>query len=212
MKKRKPYKQKYTAPFVIFSVLVVVLSFFIFLYIFEQKMLPTLQEISYMESKVLANTMIDDGLQEILLENEWNTTEFLLVSQGDYTNYSANTAAINLFCSQLCQNINEDLYDLAEIEVYIPIGAITDISMFSNLGPEILFTLLPSGSVSSDYETAFESAGINQLHYKLWITLHMEFKVVNPLYQETIAMERNIMLVDTIIGGKVPENHLVFSD
>ena len=35
----------------------------------------------------------------------------------------------------------------------------------------------------------------------------MEMKIVNPLYQETLSMERKIMLVDIVFSGKVPEHY-----
>ncbi len=212
MKRKSPYHKKRWTTLLMMMILLIFLGALLFLYGFEQKMLPTLQEIAYMESKAVANDMIDDSLQEILQESQWTTTEFFLTSRGEYINYSANTTAINLFCSNLTQSINQHLYNVPEVEVSIPIGAITDISMFSNVGPEVCFSLLPAASVISQYDTTFESAGINQLHYKLWITLTMEFQIVNPIYHETISMERNIMLVDTIIGGKVPENLLTLSE
>lgn len=212
MRKKYIYLRKKRKSLFIMMIFILSCSFILFLYGFEQKMLPTLQEIAYMESKAIANDLIDNSLQEILEASPWTSEEFFSASQGDFTNYSANTSAINLFCSLLNQSINVHLYDLPEIEVSIPIGAITDISMFSNVGPEVCFSLLPAASVVSDYATTFESAGINQLHYKLWITLIIEFQIVNPIYHETISLERNIMLVDTIIGGKVPENLLTFSE
>ncbi len=212
MRKKFTYTKQKITTILMLIILFFILGALLFLYGFEQKMLPTLQEIAYMESKAVANDMIDDSLQVILQDSQWTSTEFFTMSQGEYTNYSANTTAINLFCSKLTQSINQNLYNVPEVEVSIPIGSITDISMFSNVGPEVCFSLLPAASVISDYETTFESAGINQLHYKLWITLTMEFQIVNPIYHETISMERNIMLVDTIIGGKVPENLLTLSE
>ena len=51
------------------------------------------------------------------------------------------------------------------------------------------------------------SAGINQINYKIWVDISMEMKIVNPLYQEILSMERKIMLVDIVFSGKVPEHY-----
>ena len=63
------------------------------------------------------------------------------------------------------------------------------------------------GAVDVGYETAFSSAGINQVNYKIWINISIELKIVNPLYQEPIQMQRKIMLADLIFKGKVPEHY-----
>ena len=66
-------------------------------------------------------------------------------------------------------------------------------------------------SVKTDYQTEFVSAGINQINYKIWLNLSMDMKVVNPLYQETITLNRKIMLCDLVFSGKVPEHYFQFS-
>ena len=63
------------------------------------------------------------------------------------------------------------------------------------------------GSTKVDYISTFESAGINQINYKIWLNISIELKIVNPLYHETITMERKIMLADIVFIGKVPEHY-----
>ena len=41
----------------------------------------------------------------------------------------------------------------------------------------LTFTLLPQGIVDVDYETSFESVGINQINYKIWITISVDIKM-----------------------------------
>ncbi|HBF64872.1 MAG TPA: hypothetical protein DDW34_02835 [Clostridium sp.] len=87
----------------------------------------------------------------------------------------------------------------------IPLGAALDSAFFANHGPKIPFTLMPVGAVTSDYETSFTSAGINQINYKIWVNLSFELQIANPLFKEKIVFSKKIMLIDTIISGKVPD-------
>ena len=155
-----------------------------------------------MQCKIAANDIINHAI----LKNLQNTdTSSLLLHIND--GYTANTALINSFCAALSADITSQLKELSPESIQIPLGAATNLSFFANAGPKIPFTLLPMGSAKTDYETEFISTGINQVNYKIWLNISMELKIVNPLYQETIHMERKIMLADLIYSGKVPEHY-----
>ena len=163
-----------------------------------------------MQCKALANHIIDTATVDILEETDFSASSLLIREEGSES-YTANTALVNRFCSLLSQEVTEGLENLPKEVIHIPIGAATNWSFFANMGPEIPFTLIPMGAVKADYETDFSSVGINQINYKIWLHLSMEIKIVNPLYQETLTLERKIMLVDLIFSGKIPEHYFQMS-
>ena len=67
------------------------------------------------------------------------------------------------------------------------------------------------GAVRVDYETAFSSVGINQINYNIWLAVHLELRIVNPLYREDITLERKIMLADLVFSGRVPAHYFQIS-
>lgn len=185
--------------FIVFSL--TILAF----YQFEKKMIPSLQQISHMRTRTLANSIVDDALTTVMKEMPLTTEDFITTTEGITMGYSANTQIINEFCTKLNQKINESMMVLPEEKILIPIGAASNLNIFANFGPQIPFSLLPAGAVSSDYETSFVAAGINQLNYKIWINVSLDIQIVNPLYREKINLTKKIMLVDTIIGAEVPD-------
>ena len=70
---------------------------------------------------------------------------------------------------------------------------------------------MPMGAVKVDYETAFSSVGINQINYKIWLSVKMELRIVNPLYQEELTLSRKIMLADLVFSGRVPNHYFQIS-
>lgn len=66
------------------------------------------------------------------------------------------------------------------------------------------------GAVRVDYETAFLGRH-QQINYKIWLAVHLELRIVNPLYQEDITLERKIMLADLVFSGKVPAHYFQIS-
>ncbi len=189
-------------------------SFFIFISIFlltiivlyqsEKKIIPSLQEISHARSTAIANELINDCVQRVLSDLPITTEDFITVTE-DNTTYTANTQQINLFSTRLNNEVNTAMQSLPNEKIQIPLGAAFRSTFFANHGPKIPFTLMPAGAITSDYETSFTSAGINQTNYKIWINLSFEIQIVNPLYHEKIVFTRKIMLIDTIIRGKVPD-------
>lgn len=185
--------------FIVFSITL------FFFYQFERKMIPTLQQISHLHTRTLANTIVDNALAATMEVFPLTSNEFLTATEP--SGYSANTQIINRFCMELNQRINGSMITLPDEKILIPIGAAGSLNIFANLGPKIPFSMMPAGAVASDYETSFVSVGINQLNYKIWINISLDIQIVNPLYREKITLTRKIMLVDTIIDGKVPDHY-----
>lgn len=172
----------------------------------EQKFLPPLMEMSHIQSKAIANDIIDRAAEAAVQEMRLSADSLLIRgNDGGMPSYAADTTRINQFCTLLSRSASRSLEALPDEVIRIPLGAATNNAYLANTGPDITFTLLPQGSVNVDYETAFESVGINQVNYKIWIIISVDMKIVNPLYQETLSMQRKFMLVDLIFGGKVPE-------
>lgn len=171
----------------------------------EKKIVPSLQEISHNRSTALANTIINDCIQDMMTEQSLSSEDFLVETDSENPTYTTNTQLINLFCANLNKKINTAMQALPYEKIMIPLGAASNSNFFANWGPQIPFILMPGGEITSDYETSFVTAGINQTNYKIWINLSLEIQIVNPLYTEKIMLTKKIMLVDTIIGGKVPD-------
>lgn len=192
----------------LFPILCAVLLFILLLLLAlrtERRLIPPLKEISHIQCKAFANQIIDAAVEDTLADMALSQAD-LLQEVGE-EGYTANTVLVNRFCSSLSSRITQDLIALPREVIQIPLGAASGISFLANSGPNVPFTLLPMGAVEADYETAFQSVGINQINYKIWVRLTIQMKIVNPLYQETLQMERKMMLADLILSGKVPSHY-----
>ncbi len=157
-----------------------------------------------MQCRAISKNIMDTAITEVMQEMEPNSTALLQQTEESYT---ANTVYINHFCTRLSQKITEGFSALPKDAICVPLGAATPFSFLANKGPSIPFTVLPMGTARVEYETAFHSAGINQINYKIWLNISMELKIVNPLHKESVTTERKIMLADLLFGGKVPTHY-----
>ncbi len=194
-----------------FTFLLLCCFFFFILMLYDSKIFSTVIEISHIQSKTTANTIIDTAVQSTIQDLNITSSDFFIEKQQNDT-VSVNTILINSFCSTVSMAITKGMEQIAEENISIPLGVITGIEMFSNTGPSIPFYLKPMGLASVDYETSFTAEGINQINFKIWINVAMDIKIVNPLRSETMSVSRKIMLVDTIINGTVPERYMTLGN
>lgn len=204
-KKKRSRKKKKILPILLPAFLTILC-----LFLLEKNLLPPLKEISHIQCRAAANQIIDQAAADALKNMELDANA-LLQKGTDGESYTANTALVNRFCALLSKDITEQLNELPKEVIPIPLGAVTHWGLLANKGPKIPFTLLPMGAVKVDYETAFSSVGINQINYKIWLAVDLELRIVNPLYQEDITLERKIMLADLVFSGKVPEHYFQIS-
>lgn len=206
MRKRKRNRKRKKFLPLLLPALLTLLCFFLL----EKSLLPPLKEISHMQCKAAANRIIDEAAANALARMELDASA-LLQKGADGESYTANTTCVNQFCALLSRDITKQLNELPKEVIPIPLGAVTHWGLLANKGPKIPFTLLPMGAVRVDYETAFSSVGINQINYKIWLAVHLELRIVNPLYQEDITLERKIMLADLVFSGRVPAHYFQIS-
>ena len=179
---------------------------FLLFFLLEQKLLPSLQEISHIQCKTYANQLIDTATKKVLEDTQLTAAD-LLLPEKNASGYRANTVLVNQFCTQLSEAVTEELKEQPAETISIPLGAATGWHILADRGPEIPFHLQPMGTANVDYQTSFTAVGINQINYKIWLVLTIELRVVNPLDEEILTLERKLMLADLIFSGHIPERY-----
>ena len=170
------------------------------------RFLPVLKEVSHIHCKAYANKTINSALDEVLSKKEQSISSFVFYDIHE-DRYTANTLLLNQFCTTLNESIAAYLSEFPSENIHIPFGAVFDISLLADKGPDISFTIYPAGNVTTNYESEFIAAGINQVNYKIWLDIAIELQIVNPFYKEELKLNRKVLLTDIIFNGKVPEHY-----
>ncbi|MBD7909748.1 sporulation protein YunB [Clostridium cibarium] len=207
----KPRKRKIKPHFLItitiFTILITLL------YIFDVRVLPSALVKS--ESAVRAKTV--DTISSTSLElfnDEFKYDEMIIIDRDKDNNINlirANTVKLNYLASELAIKCNERLQKMGEVGVKVPIGWITEQSAFYNLGPEITVKIEPIGNMKVNYESKFESAGINQTRHKIYLNVEATVKIIIPLHSKEMDITCEIPVAETIIVGKIPNTAIDFS-
>lgn len=161
-----------------------------------------------LETKSSANNIINTAIQETIDEMKISSSDFIIKENSDISSISANTVLINEFCSNISNKISDYFKLEYENIIEIPVGSLFGIEWISNIGPSIGFNIMPSKEALVNYNTEFNSVGINQSNFKIWIDINTTVRIINPLQKKEIEFNRKVMIVDTVINGVVPENYM----
>lgn len=190
-------------------ILVIITIFILFnsiLYFFDKSVLPAILEIA--ETKMIseANKIINETSLEVY-SNGFNYSDIILIEKdnlGNITIVRADTVKLNYLASQLILQSNEKLEELEELGIEVPVGYMTNSSIIHNLGPKVTVKMEQVGNIESNYESVFESAGINQTRHKIYLNVKMKLKVIVPLNIKEIEVTSQIPVSETIIVGQIP--------
>lgn len=177
----------------------------------DARLLPPVLAVVEKTAKNRVNASIDHSLRKITDENALETSDFLVKTtdaQGMVNSLSVNTLLVNDLCGRLAADIGKELESSGRETVRIPLATITGLRAFANAGPALPITVLPVGGAVVDYESAFESVGINQVNFRLWLRVDAAVRVVNPVQNQDILVSRKVALVNTVFSGQVPDTYL----
>ncbi len=153
------------------------------------------------------NYKISETITEIIVKYDVKTDDLYRViydSDNNVKSIETNTILINKICAEIAKKLSVSLLtsDIQVIEV--PLGTILNIELLSNYGPKYKIVVKPVGIVDVEYETSFESVGLNQSNYRLDLIIDSKIQLANPFREETIDVVREVTLINNVINGEVP--------
>ena len=208
--KKKTKRKKVGKVFFVLVVGLLLLGVY-FLAALEREMLPA----GLQAAKVIAKTRMNEAVNNAtagivekygLVSDDFYTIEYN--SGGKLSTLAVNTMLINSLCNEIALNTSKELMNLEQEKVQIPYGALMGARVFANLGPKYTLYLMPMGEAVADYSSSFESVGINQVNFQIWLIVNSKITIVNPLQSDDISIERKIPLVNTVINSEVPNVYL----
>lgn len=198
----------------ILVIIVVFVVFNIILAFFDRKVMPAVIKIA----EIMANSQTLDIINEEsikILNNDFNYDEIVKIqkdNEGNIILIQADTAKLNLIAAELSTNCNNAFRDMDKSTIKVPLGWMSDRSIFYNLGPSMKVSIEPVGNISTSYESKFESAGINQTRHKIYLNISAKVRLKLPMNNDDIDVTTQIPVSDTIIVGKIPNTTIGFGE
>ena len=131
--------------------------------------------------------------------------------RGQVALLSANTMRMNRLAQSAGAAAQRMLEQMSSERVTVPLGAALGLTMLAGSGPEIPVSIVPVGSVTTDFNTEFEACGINQTRHKVYLTLTASIRIVIPTGARTTEVTVNVLAAESIIVGAVPEGFVGYN-
>ena len=118
-----------------------------------------------------------------------------------------DVVTINKIASDIALEIEKQFNNLKDSYIYIPIGALSGNKYLAGIGPNINIKIIPIGNVITQIKNEFESKGINQTVYRLYLELTCNVSISTQYKNIESSVENQVLLVETVIVGEVPDSY-----
>ena len=175
---------------------------------------PTIKIISVNTAKNIASQIINESVLYELSNNNFysDIIQIQKNESGEVVSLLSNMNKLNKLKSQVSILIQEKFSKSKNKKISIPIGTLTGIDILNGFGPDVPVNMSIIGNISSEFKSDFQSAGINQTVYKIYINIHAKLSVVVPGCSSIEDFFTNILISETVVLGKVPKAYAIDSE
>ncbi|MCI9598304.1 MAG: sporulation protein YunB [Firmicutes bacterium] len=171
---------------------------------------PNMEDIGKMRARVLVTRMVTKAIND-QFQQETDAEKLIIRKtndKGELEMIQADTKAINLLITEISKELQEEYANMDEEITKVPIGSLLDSKVLSQTWPCVRMKVIPLSVSGMDFKTEFETQGINQTKYKVYITLKSEVKMLAPFSAKTFRTSNTILLAEAVIIGNVPQSYV----
>ncbi len=175
---------------------------------------PVVISMAEARARQLAVAAINQAVAEVM-KSSVSYSDLIQVStdgNGRVTLIKANTQLMNELASKTALTVQKNLAELEDEGVTLPLGAAFGVKILAGTGPRIRVGVVPVGSITTRFVTAFESAGINQTRHEISLETSTEMRIVIPTGASTVSIKTQVPVADAIIVGQVPDSYVNVPD
>ena len=179
----------------------------------ERNFKPLVFSLAEARSAAMASQVLYGALAEATKEgvSYGDLMHVHMDEHGQVALLSADTMAMNRLADRAGQAALRRLDDMSSERVSVPLGAALGLAILAGSGPGVPVSIVPIGSVATEFATEFEACGINQTRHKVYLQLTASIRIVIPTGAKTTQVSANMLVAESIIVGGVPEGFVGYN-
>lgn len=204
MKYRKFRRRSYTS----YKAICIIILFLISILLTDAKLRPAIYELAALEAYAEASRTINSSAEKAIMRNKNLYSDIISISKnenGNITGISTDIVKMNLFKSQVTNEVDKSFKENERAIINVPLGTATGITLLSGIGPDVKVEIGLSSSTYSDFRNIFRSAGINQTQHSLMLIIKSNVTLSLPNKRISKTVETSFCVAQTIIVGNVPD-------
>ena len=195
--------------------LLILLAFILLTVVFlHVRVNPLAEELALARITDVASGVINRAVSEqIELGNVRydNLVEIHRDGNGNIAALTANMREMNRLKTGLLTILDDDLYNISDDEIAIPIGNLTGVQLLSGRGPSVPVKIVAVSSSDASFRGEFTDAGINQTIHKIMMDVSLDLIVLLPSGTVTAEVSTEVCVAETVLLGPVPGSYTYFS-
>jgi sporulation protein YunB len=178
----------------------------------ETHLKPTLMAIAEAKAIQVATQTINNVINEKVSQHidPQTLVTIKLDSRGRVVFIQPNTLEFNRLAADTTIKVQDALKLITEEKVYIPVGQVFGSQLLASLGPPIVVTIIPIGTVQVKVVDKFEQAGINQTRHMIYLFATTHVRIVVPLVRSTVSVNTQVPIAEYVVVGEVPSTYVQF--
>lgn len=209
---RYEMKRKWRISPIITVILLLGILFIPVFLVIENHLKPTLLTIAEAKATLLATQSINNVISESvkLGIDPQKLVNVTLDSRGRVVLVQSNTMEFNKIAAETTIKVQNILKEIGEEEITIPMGQILGSQLLANMGPDIVVTIIPIGTVQVKVVDKFEQAGINQTRHMVYLIATTQIRIVVPLVSKSVSVDTQVPIAEYVVVGEVPNTYVQF--
>ena len=126
-------------------------------------------------------------------------------SNNDISSLEIDIVKINELKSRITTLISDSMSAGERYTISVPFGTLFGNEYTLGLGPEIKFRMQMVASVTTDFQSNFYAAGINQVLHQILITVKINGNLIIPWCRTPFYTETSIIAAQTVLVGVTPD-------
>ncbi len=178
--------------------------------LFEAQAIPFTAKCVKKQSKTISTKIISQIVDEVQSQLDLSYDDLADIKysdSGEVRSISADTVKINKFKSLVTRKIQNELDKQKLYKFSLPLGAFTDITLLSTLGPQTEISFYLTGSVNCKIKSKFESGGVNQTIHHIYLIVNTDIITISPEYKEQCSFSTDYEIAQTVIVGNIPSTY-----
>lgn len=199
---RKTKKITFALSFIIFGV-------FVLVYGSNLVLGENMDSVAVIKSKAMLNELIQKTVEDAMAGQNQNEL-FVITCNKDkeIRAVSVDTAKMNSIIFNVTSILQEQFSDFEAKSVKLPLGSLLGSKLLTQTNLYMNVKILPAALIKCEYETSFETQGINQTKYEIYLNIESDVKILRPFSNKTYKIKSRVLAAQIILLGDVPGNYV----
>ena len=172
------------------------------------KVMPTIRQLCITSARSIGNKICNEAVSKAISNLSYD--ELITYEQdvnGNIVMVKANSINMNKLSSEITKIVQTDLNNLDKTSIKIPTGSLTNNQFLYGLGPSLKIKIVPTGSVSAQFESEFVTSGINQTMHRIYLNMTCKVYILGTIANISSEINEKVPVAETIIVGNVPSSY-----